>query len=96
MVTTPGIVREESDIMAMDLSVSLELSSVVALLSQEPREAWRVKVQVLLPLPLSTISRPGRFSRRTSLQKTENILFPAKNLHEILVISQAVPWESKP
>lgn len=49
MVTTPGIVREESDIMAPDLSVSLELPSVVALFFQEPREAWRVKVKILLP-----------------------------------------------
>lgn len=50
MVTT-GVVREESDIMAPDLSVSLELPSVVALLFQEPREAWRVKVKILLPPP---------------------------------------------
>lgn len=60
MVTTPGIVREESDIMAPDLSVSLELPSVVALFFQEPREAWRVKVKILLPPSLSLYHQQTR------------------------------------
>lgn len=71
MVTTPGIVREESDIMAPDLSVSLELPSVVALFFQEPREAWRVKVKILLPPPLSLYHQ----QTRQVLQKN----FPPEN-----------------
>lgn len=101
MVTT-GVVREESDIMAPDLSVSLELPSVVALLFQEPREAWRVKVKILLPLSLSlSLSLPsadpaGSPEELPSRKQRKRLLFPAKNLHEILVRSQAVPWASKP
>ena len=97
MVTT-GVVREESDIMAPDLSVSLELPSVVALFFQEPREAWRVKVKILLPPPLSLPSADpaGSPEELPSRKQRKRLLFPAKNLHEILVRSQAVPWASKP
>lgn len=99
MVTTPGIVREESDIMAPDLSVSLELPSVVALFFQEPREAWRVKVKILLPPPslsLPSADPAGSPEELPSRKQRKRLLFPAKNLHEILVRSQAVPWASKP